>query len=70
MLKILLIILFLPTTANAYFGPGLAAGGIALVVGFILAGLIFIASIFYFPIKFLLKKFKKKKIENKKDELN
>ena len=66
-MQIVLIILFLLITnvSNAYIGPGMAAGTMASVIGFIVAIIVLIISLVYYPFKILLKKLKNKK---KKEE--
>jgi hypothetical protein len=58
---LLLFILLHPFEAVAYIGPGMGAGTIAVVLGFI--GAIFLAlfAIIYYPIKRIVKKLKNKK---------
>ena len=53
--------------AHAYIGPGLGAGTIAVVLGFI--GSIFLAllAVFYYPIKRMLKK-RTKSSENERNK--
>jgi len=69
MLKLsLFIFFFFISYANAYFGPGLAFGGVALAIGFIIAAIVVFFSIIFFPIKILIKKFKKNK--NKKEKID
>jgi preprotein translocase subunit SecF len=59
--KILFIlsVVFIPTHAMAYVGPGLGAGTVGVVMGII--GSIFIAlfAVLWYPFKRLLKNFKK-----------
>ncbi len=62
---ILLILLIIPNFANAYIGPALGLGAIALTVLFVLALLIILFSIIYYPIKFIKKKLKKNNIDEK-----
>ncbi len=62
---ILLIFLITPNFANAYIGPALGLGAIALTVLFVLALLIILFSIIYYPIKFIKKKLKKNNIDEK-----
>ncbi len=62
---ILLIFLIIPSFANAYIGPALGLGAIALTVLFVLALLIILFSIIYYPIKYIKKKLKKNNIDEK-----
>lgn len=47
--------------AYSYIGPGLGAGILTLIIGFILTILVALFTIIYFPIKKLLLRFKKNK---------
>jgi hypothetical protein len=58
---LLLLILFHPSEAVAYIGPGMGAGTIAVVLGFIGSILLAIFAILYYPIKRIVKKLKNKK---------
>ena len=44
-----------PTQALAYIGPGLGAGSIGVILGFLAAILLALFGIFYYPIKRLIK---------------
>ncbi len=50
-----------PSPAHAYVGPGLGAGTIAVILGFI--GSVFLAlfALFWYPFKRIFQKFKSKK---------
>ena len=61
---IFVILFFLSFEAYAYIGPGMAAGALAAVIGFILSIFILIFSIIYFLFKVF---FKPKKNDNKKN---
>ena len=52
--------------AHAYIGPGLGAGAIAIVLGFIGSIILAVFALLYYPIKRILKK-KPKKTENQQD---
>lgn len=51
-----LAVLFYSSNAQAYVGPGLGAGAIAVIGGIILSVLMAIIGIFWYPIKRLFKK--------------
>ena len=53
---IVLFILFYPTSAQAYVGPGLGAGTIAAITGVLLSIVMAIIGVFWYPIKRLFKK--------------
>ena len=59
-LLLLINLVLLPLTAQAYIGPGMGAGVIASVVGFIASIFIALFAILYYPIKRVLKKRKNK----------
>ncbi len=53
------LIVTLPATAQAYIGPGLGAGAIAVAFGVIGSIILAIFAVLYYPIKRALKKRKK-----------
>lgn len=53
-------LILLPLSAHAYIGPGMGAGVIASVFGFIASIFIALFAILYYPIKRVLKKRKNK----------
>jgi len=57
---IFLVIMMLPVTAQAYFGPGAGLGAIAAFLGVIGALLLGFFAIVYYPIKRALSKRKSK----------
>ncbi len=64
MLKFTIILTFLflvPSTSNAYIGPGMGGGVIIATIGLIVAIFAAIFGIIWFPIKRFLKKRKKNK---------
>lgn len=60
----LALIFTFPELAQAYIGPGLGAGTIAIVLGFL--GSIFLAlfAVLWYPLKRIIKKIKGKKRED------
>jgi len=67
MFKLITVIIFLiPTSANAYLGPGIGGGVIAATIGIIIAIFAAIFGILWFPIK----RFLKKRKDNKKKKSN
>ena len=60
-MRFIIIILFtiFPQIANAYVGPALGIGAIALAILLVIAILILVFSIIYYPIKYIKKKLKK-----------
>lgn len=56
------LILFFCNSAYAYVGPGVGAGVIAGIIGFLGAIFLVLIGTVYYPIKRILKKKKKKKI--------
>ena len=59
--SITLLVLFVPISANAYIGPGLAVTFVWTLIGPIAALITAIALIAYFPIRYFYKKWKSKK---------
>ena len=55
---LILLIVLLPVSANAYIGPGMGAGALATVIGVITSLFLAIVAIVYYPIKRLIKKLK------------
>jgi uncharacterized membrane protein len=55
---LLIFIVLLPVSANAYIGPGMGAGALATVIGVITSLFLAIVAIVYYPIKRLIKKLK------------
>lgn len=53
---LLLAVLLIPVQAQAYIGPGLAAGTIAAVLGVIGAVLLAVFAIVYYPVKRMLRR--------------
>ncbi len=54
-------ILFCPTLAFAYIGPGLAPAAIWMLFGPVAAILATIGMLLYFPLRYLYKRFRQKK---------
>lgn len=48
--------LLLPTSANAYVGPGLGLGAVGAVLGLVLSVFLALIGVFWYPIKRLLGK--------------
>ena len=55
------MIIFVPTGASAYIGPGLGLGAVGVILGIFLAALLAFFAILWYPIKRLFKKSPKKK---------
>ncbi|MFC1843333.1 hypothetical protein ACFLZ5_00905 [Thermodesulfobacteriota bacterium] len=55
---LILLIVLLPVSANAYIGPGMGAGALATVFGVITSLFLAIVAVIYYPIKRLIKKHK------------
>ncbi|TSA40716.1 MAG: hypothetical protein D4R63_05260 [Methylococcaceae bacterium] len=54
-------LIFYPTVASAYIGPGLGAGALASVVGILAGFFMLIIGVVWYPIKRVIKYFKGKK---------
>jgi len=54
-----------PSISEAYIGPGMGAGAIAVVLALIGSILLAIFAVLYYPIKRLFKRFKRKKSSQK-----
>ena len=67
MLKYLFILIFIPSIANAYIGPGMAGGVMMVILAIIFALFIGLIGIVWFPIKTLLIKIKNKNNQKKKN---
>lgn len=52
----MLAVFSLPVMAHAYIGPGLGAGTIGIILGFVASIFLALFAIFWYPIKALLKK--------------
>ena len=66
---LILLIVLLPVSANAYIGPGMGAGALATVLGVINSLFLAIVAIVYYPIKRLIRKLKSSTpIEEEKQE--
>ena len=59
MLILTILFLLIPNIAQAYIGPALGIGALALALLFILAIIIIVFSIIYYPFKYIKKKIKK-----------
>ena len=59
MLILTILFLLIPNTAQAYIGPALGIGALALALLFILAIIIVVFSIIYYPLQYIKKKIKK-----------
>lgn len=53
-----LALLLSSTNAHAYIGPGLGAGAIAIVLGFLVGFLMLLVGVLWYPLKKLIKKIK------------
>lgn len=53
-----LALLLSSTNAHAYIGPGLGAGAIAIVLGFLVGFLMLLVGVVWYPLKKLIKKIK------------
>lgn len=53
-----LALLLSSTNAHAYIGPGLGAGVIAIVLGFLVGFLMLLVGVVWYPLKKLIKKIK------------
>ncbi len=62
---IIFFLIIIPQFANAYVGPALGLGAIALTILFVLSLFIILFSIIYYPIKFIKKKLKKNNFDEK-----
>ena len=58
-------ILLYPNTAIAYIGPGLGAGTIAAVLGFIASIFLALFALLWYPFKRIIRRFKGKKENDK-----
>ena len=58
---LILFIVLLPVSANAYIGPGMGAGALATIIGVITSLFLAIVAVVYYPIKRLIKKLKSSK---------
>jgi cellobiose-specific phosphotransferase system component IIC len=63
---IILFIMAVPVTVEAYIGPGMGVGTFAAVFGVLISFFLAIVAVVYYPIKRMLKK--KKENEEKKNE--
>lgn len=52
----LLTLVTFPLDAQAYIGPGLGAGAVAVIIGLLASIFLAIVAVFWYPIKRLLKK--------------
>jgi len=53
-----IFVLAFPVSAHAYIGPGLGAGTLAVVAGFVVAIFLAIFGILWYPLKRLFNRFK------------
>lgn len=55
------LLLLIPAVAQAYIGPGLGAGTVAIVLGFFSAVFLALFAVLWYPIKRIIKKIKGRK---------
>ena len=60
--------LLVPDSAHAYIGPGIGAGTLGVVLGFIVSIFLAIVAIIWYPLKRIFKRSDKKKIENENNK--
>lgn len=60
----LLFLVLMPSTAEAYIGPGLGLGTIGIIIGVLVSSLLILISIVWLPLKRLIKWLRRPKDSN------
>jgi len=63
-----LLLLLIPISAQAYIGPGMGAGALAVIFGILGAIILGLFAILWYPLKRLFSKNRKKQMTDTKDE--